>query len=677
MVTFSEHIRSMSDDALRGLISARPDAFIPTPPSAVSLATRLALPMSASRAMHQLTAADLVVLEQLADAGAELEPVNSLAMGDSAHLRSLALVYGPPEEARIAPGALSALPPGWRLTDVVPDGAAELVDKLPARERKILQTLAFSGGVGATKSPAAGADPDAPVTKLVEKGLLIRVDENTVRLPRPVREFLHGQTPRSFPLTEPPAPEVDQQEVDAAAVAQGLEAVRQMRQLLMRLLAEPVALNKDGTVGVRARASLAKDLGFDPAFMILVGVSAGLVGDDYDGDTEILAATRDALSWIDAILSDQWAILIAGWAACQWRMDTDEKIFADEMYAPYIRETRLRVLRYGGDLRRLLFHAPLSTASWSEEFVASYAAEAEQVGALALGAPSTPALALLNGEDVAAAARPLVPPAVDTLIAQADMTVLAPGPLEPEVASFLGRIAELESPGVASVWRITEAKVRSALDAGSTADEITGWLDSHVLGEVPQAVTFIVQDAARNHGAIRAGAVGSYIRSEDPALIARAAEIAGVRVLAPTVAVSELALPKLMAVLREAGLQPAAEDAQGATVSMAPEPVLVSPTPSTLPVQKAIDAAQADAIIAKLRASDTAEETGGDTLETLRAAARARRHVALGYVDKHGHGQTITVVPLSVTAGQVDALDEAGERVVRIALPRITKVVLA
>ena len=49
----------------------------------------------------------------------------------------------------------------------------------------------------------------------------------------------------------------------------------------------------------------------------------------------------------------------------------------------------------------------------------------------------------------------------------------------------------------------------------------------------------------------------------------------------------------------------------------------------------------------------------------------------MGYVDKQGRGKTITVLPLSVTAGQVDALDEAKDRVVRIALPRVTKVVLA
>ena len=148
MSTFPEYLRQLDSDELRALVGARPDAFFPTPPSAGSLATRLALPGSASRALRQLTAADLAVLERLADAGAELEPVDATGMGDTSHLRELALVYGPDAQLRVSPGTLSALPPTWRVTDTLPPGAADALQCLPARERKVLQTLAASGGVG-------------------------------------------------------------------------------------------------------------------------------------------------------------------------------------------------------------------------------------------------------------------------------------------------------------------------------------------------------------------------------------------------------------------------------------------------------------------------------------------------------------------------------------------------
>lgn len=682
MSTFPEFLQSLSDDQLRLLIRTRPDAFFPTPPSVGSLATRLGLPGSASRALRQLTAADLAVLERLADAGAELDPVDAGGFGDVAHLRELALVFGPDEELRISPGTLTALPPGWRVTDSLPAGADEALEALPARERKVLETLASSGGVGTTSAAGPDADPASPVAKLLAAGLLVRVDANTVRLPRPVRDAMRGIQPREFPLEAPALPEVDQSAVDEAATSAGLDAVRQMRQLVMALMDNPVALNKDGTVGVRAAANLEKELGFDPRLLITIGEAAGLVGRGNVDDEDVLAATRDALTWIDATLSDQWAILMVAWAASPWRADTVAKLLSTDMHAPAVRHARTTILRHAGNVDQLLFHAPLEASGFSPQLIQAVVDEAQFVGALA-GTPqpaqSSPLRALLGSEDVAAAAKELVPASVDTLIAQGDMTMLAPGPLEPDMASFLERIAELESPGLASVWRVTEASVRRGLDGGLTADEVHAWLGRHVMGEVPQAIAFLVDDTARTHGAIRAGSALSYIRSADPALIATAAERCGLRVLAPTVAVSDQPLSKLMAQLRAAGMQPTAEDNTGATLNMAPEPALVAATPSTLPRTPKATEEQVEDIVAKLRADSgsDADAGAGDIFETLRAAARARRHVAVGFVDKQGRGRTLTVLPLSVSAGQVDALDEAADRVVRIALPRITKVVLA
>ena len=682
MSTFPEILQSLSDDQLRLLIRTRPDAFFPTPPSVGSLATRLGLPGSASRALRQLTAADLAVLERLADAGAELDPVDAGGFGDVAHLRELALVFGPDEELRISPGTLTALPPGWRVTDSLPAGADEALEALPARERKVLETLASSGGVGTTSAAGPDADPASPVAKLLAAGLLVRVDANTVRLPRPVRDAMRGIQPREFPLEAPAVDEVDQAAVDEAATSAGLDAVRQMRQLVMALMDNPVALNKDGTVGVRAAANLEKELGFDPRLLITIGEAAGLVGRGNVDDEDVLAATRDALTWIDATLSDQWAILMVAWAASPWRADTVAKLLSTDMHAPAVRHARTTILRHAGNVDQLLFHAPLEASGFSPQLIQAVVDEAQFVGALA-GTPqpaqSSPLRALLGSEDVAAAAKELVPASVDTLIAQGDMTMLAPGPLEPDMASFLERIAELESPGLASVWRVTEASVRRGLDGGLTADEVHAWLGRHVMGEVPQAIAFLVDDTARTHGAIRAGSALSYIRSADPALIATAAERCGLRVLAPTVAVSDQPLSKLMAQLRAAGMQPTAEDNTGATLNMAPEPALVAATPSTLPRTPKATEEQVEDIVAKLRADSgsDADAGAGDIFETLRAAARARRHVAVGFVDKQGRGRTLTVLPLSVSAGQVDALDEAEDRVVRIALPRITKVVLA
>lgn len=684
MTTFSRSLTQLDDAALRALISSRPDAFFPAPPQTDSLATRLTLPGSTARALRRLTAPDLALLERLADAGAEFDPYDASAEAEAGrlhNLRALALVFGPDDELRIAPGVLSAVPSGWRVTDPVPEHLEQLMNELSAPERRVLETLASNGGVGTTKAAAPDTNPETPIAKLITKGLLIRVNSSTVQLPRPVRDVLRGHPPRTFPMTKPEKKNVDQDAVDSAATTQGLDAVRQLRQLITMLLAEPVALNKDGSVGVRARTNMSKQLGFDPAVLITVGESAGLIGRGNVEDVDVLAATKDALTWLDATLSDQWAILLAGWAASPWRTDLDEKLLSPAMHSPDARNARLTVLRHNGDPHSLFFHAPLAASQLAPTFIATVVEEARFVGALdATPAASSPLMALLDGGDIAAATRVLVPPPVDTLIAQADLTVLAPGPLEPEMGAFLENIAELESPGVASVWRITDASVRRGLDSGLTAEEIHAWLDSHVLGEVPQGITFLVDDIARTHGSIRAGATASYIHSADPSLITTAAEKLGglLRPLAPTVAVSQLPLPKLMDALRKAGLQPTAEDETGAQLNMAPEPALVPATPSHLPRPTSVTAEQADQIIARLRSGEAPEESSSSgTLETLRAAARGKRQVTLGYVDKNGRGQTLTALPLSVSAGQVDVHVAATDSVVRIALPRITKVVLA
>ncbi|MBR7513817.1 helicase-associated domain-containing protein, partial [Mycobacterium tuberculosis] len=64
-----------------------------------------------------------------------------------------------------------------------------------------------------------------------------------------------------------------------------------------------------------------------------------------------------------------------------------------------------------------------------------------------------------------------LPEPVDHVLVQADLTVVAPGPLVPELAQRIALVADVESAGAATVYRIGESSVRRALDAGLTAAE--------------------------------------------------------------------------------------------------------------------------------------------------------------------------------------------------------------
>lgn len=678
MTDFANALAQLTPDSLRRLIAARPDAFFPPPPSLASLATRLTQSASTARALRTLNAAELAALQSLVDAGAELTPATPAT--DVSALRDAALVYpaGNEGDVRVAPGAVAPLPPAWRVADRIPADLNEKLTALDERQRRVLESLAAGGGIGVSKAAAPDADPTTPAACLLASGLIDRYNEHSVRLPEPVLLALRGRTPREHPLTPPPAQEVDQAKVDADATAAGLEAVRQMRQLLTSLMRTPVPLNKDGSVGVRALATLEKALSFDPRLLITVGHAAGLLGCGPVDEQDCLAATKDALSWCDATIADQWAILLAGWLASPWRLDT-AKLLHSESREPDLRRAKEMVVRHSGDPQQLLFYAPLDAAGLRPERVTALCGEARTFGALA-PTPSTPLRALLEREDVAAATRELVPAEIDAVIAQADLTILAPGPLPPAMAAVLESFAELESPGLASVWRVSDASVRRAFDGGRTAEELKTWLEAHTLGEVPQSLSFLLDDVARTHGAIRAGHAMSYLRSADPALIATAAQHTPLRVLAPTVAVSDLPLPKLLRALREAGLQPAAEDADGATLDIAPEPALVRPTPAALPKTQRVGEELTEQLVARLLAHEegASNATAAQSpTETLQAAARARRHVRVTYFDSAGEKQTLTALPLSVRAGRADLLNESTDAVVRLPIPRVAEVELA
>ncbi len=60
----------------------------------------------------------------------------------------------------------------------------------------------------------------------------------------------------------------------------------------------------------------------------------------------------------------------------------------------------------------------------------------------------------------------------------------------------------------------------------------------------------------------------------------------------------------------------------------------------------------------------------------LQAAVRGRKTVTLGFVDKQGTQMHRVVRPLTVSGGQVDALDAATGKVHRFQLHRITEVIL-
>jgi hypothetical protein len=287
-----------------------------------------------------------------------------------------------------------------------------------------------------------------------------------------------------------------------------------------------------------------------------------------------------------------------------------------------------------------------------------------------------------------------LPEPVDHVLVQADRTVVAPGPLEPELAKEIGLVADVESAGGATVYRVDESTVRRALDAGRSAADLHELFRARSRTPVPQSLSYLIDDVARRHGRLRGGAAAAFLRCDDETLLTElqahpVAARAGLRRLAPTVLVSPVPLAELLGELRSAGFTPVAEGADGQVLDLRAgtrrAPVRAATVRRAPPVPRTLSEDQLAALVHGIRAGDdlaaapgaaprpaTRAGSTGDTLELLQGAAHAGTNVRIGYVDSHGVASRRIVRPVSVGGGVLEGFDRARGELRRFPLHRIT-----
>jgi hypothetical protein len=316
--------------------------------------------------------------------------------------------------------------------------------------------------------------------------------------------------------------------------------------------------------------------------------------------------------------------------------------------------------------------------------------EAHALGVVGRGAIASPGRKMLASETpdaVVAAMDKVLPEPIDHFLLQADLTVIVPGPLQRELAEQLGAVANVESAGAAMVYRISEASIRRALDTGRTASELHALFSRHSKTPVPQGLTYLIDDVARRHGQLRVGMAQSFVRCEDAALLAQAvaspaAEPLEMRLLAPTVAVSQAPISEVLAALRDAGFAPAAEDSTGAIVDIRARGarVPVPPRRRTYRASPSPTSQTLGAIVAVLRKVATTPSSRLDptvAISQLQEAAHLQSSVVIGYVDPAGVATQRVVAPINIRGGQLTAYDPASGRVREFAIHRVTSVVAA
>lgn len=496
-----------------------------------------------------------------------------------------------------------------------------LVDTLEIGAVQLVYQLAYAGPT-AYASPHVQWRGERRVSTvpalLMSLGLLAPLDWDRVEMPREVGLALRGGRPFPDLAPEPPAivtHPVPAESVEAQAARAATDLLRQVADLLQEWEARPPKWLKVGGVAIRDVRRTAKALGLDERATCLVAelaAAAGLAGPDHGIGDVLLTAAADR--WLDQEPAQRWLALVAGWVSCVRdpglagtpNPDANDRPWAalTPMRVPEARDRRVDLLGALGRLPAGVAPDPTTLAAnlawmapgrWGpvaatgEGPLSPMLQQAAVLGLTGEGCLGRAGRLALSGDQDGAegAAREMMPTPVTTITFQADLTAVAAGQLDPAVGAELALLADLESRGAASVWRITEASLGRAFDAGRSAEQLVAFLEAHAARGVPQPLTYLVADVGRRHGQLRAGPAAAYVRAEDPALLAevvrarRTAKL-DLRLLAPTVAVTTAPAPRVLEVLRAAGYLPAAEDRDGVAL-VARAPRRRSPTPGGAP----------------------------------------------------------------------------------------------
>ncbi|NUR58856.1 MAG: hypothetical protein HOV87_09290 [Catenulispora sp.] len=432
------------------------------------------------------------------------------------------------------------------------------------------------------------------------------------RLPDPTQEW------RGFDPAPPVlkvARQLPVERVDAEAQAVATAALEGCERLLRQIACEAVPLLKAGGVGVREIKRLVRVCGLDEAavrFWLTVANDAGLVVCQ-DGK---LLATPEYDQWISAGPHRRYAELFNAWVSLPTSVlgpfagvDQSGKPPAPLSEAAidgigqYVRTAVLEMVTACGPgvvpdpgslAETVRWRLPLvmqgddfecdcgehhgrTSEAQSAAAVTTVLTEGALLGAVALGAAAplvriafdtTPSDDSDVAAAVAAALAATLPDATERVRLQGDMTVVATGLPSAKLAAFFDATADRESAGNATIWRIGDGSVRRWLDAGRSAEDLLAGLAEFCEDTLPQALRYLIEDAARRHGLVDVVAARAVVVAADAQLGAELAVLPalvslGARKVADTVLVANATQEEVLKVLRFAGYLPSAHKADG------------------------------------------------------------------------------------------------------------------
>lgn len=726
--SYADYLRALDDAALISMFTHRPDLVTPVPPDIASLAVRASSAPSLARAVDGLNKWQLQVLEVCAILDEPFTEKEVTALTEKSALFILpglierGLLYVDKDGMRTPTNLKEVL--GNEIAGLGPASMAKLklkkLDEAPAAAKKVLEAMVWGpprGTITDIKKPSTG------VAWLLEEGFLVPFNQQTVVLPREVAIYLRGnKVHRQLEVSQPAitSSKRDERSVQLAAIANITTFLRWTEEVLNYWAQEPASALRSGGLGVRELKELSLHLGVDEvcaAFIAEVAYVAGLL--TIEADDKILPTTQFDI-WLMQSASARWQALTSAWLISSRLPGLVGKEgsknvapLGPELDRASAASTRRLVLNLLNENRGVAVDAQslYEAAQWlspskrsgglQKDYLLWNLRECEWLGITGQGVISQYGIDFLEGADCSAIDSDL-PKAVDHILIQSDNTAIAPGPLEHEVAQELALIADVESRGGATVFRFSESSIRRGLDHGRTGDEIAKFLAKTSKTPMPQPLEYLITDVAKKHGKLRVGNTASFIRCEDPALIAqiisdKRLEILGLRRIAPEVLISTFDAAEAMHILRSYGYLPAGEDAKGLLLSgprvqraqgRARPPRIIGEyeKPDEIQIQNALRALRTGEKSSRKQSTmrNIATEalgalprtTANETLELLSdyLQNQPNKSLSIGYADNNGLVSHRIIDPLKLSAGSLLARDHATGEVQTFRIARITGV---
>ncbi len=745
MRSLADDLRARTDEQLAALVLARPDLLHPMPLDLATLAQRAGSPASVAaalrgcdqRTLHLVLAAALTGDPvRPAALGALLRPhLSELAARGAVRaaitrLRADALLWGTDRTLHLVGAARDLLVPGDRgprvaaLDPVVagfardPDSLRALLDAAPAEVTAVVGRLLTGPVIGTVADARRVPDPRrSPIDWLLAEHVLVAVGTDRVALPGEVVAILRGAASEDPVLvvldlaTPVPAGVArDPARVDPGSVGAILDAVHRTGELGRLWADAPPTPLRAGGIPARDLTRTSRALSASEsatALLIEVAAAAGLLAPDaHEAGAVLPTAAFDV--WLADAPAPAHARLLAAWLGMpRSAAGPGQRPLAPELGAPTLPDLRRDVLGVlvsaEGDwtddevAAAVDWWAPRRHDAARTQRVRTILAEARDLGLVVGGTVTGAGRALATVRDdadedllgVVSALSRVLPEQVDRLILQADLTAIVPGLPTPELADLLRAAADPESVGAASVYRFSAASIRRALDTGRTADELVRELGRR--GTLPQPLAYLIADTARRHAVLRIGAAATYLRCDDPVVLATimadpGATVLGLFALSDTVLASAQPPEHVLERLRALGHSLLAEPGRGPAVE-GPRRARVRPRETSeagMPVTPALAAAAVRA----LRARDLPEPLTPSRRATrpvpvsdaahvgaaLRRAIAAQATVWIGYADPTGVAQDHQVEPLHLAGGYLTALDLTSRTMATFAVARITGV---